>query len=118
LRSAAKIERRPLVGGEIEQSGFRHPLRRLQGPDLFKRLQEAKMRSLVTEPAHDRLGVAHLALERLGVAVGDFLGLEHGDLARAIGERPEEKIHPDRGGVEALDGDDAGRQAPASATQV
>jgi hypothetical protein len=72
---------------------------------------EAEMGCAIAQAMQDRLGIAHLPLQRRCVLLGDFLGGEDENLARPVGERAQHQVDADGGDMEALDRNDPRRKA-------
>src|SRR5262249_15011916 len=99
---------RQVVGRRLRRSRRRH-----KSPDFvferraFRCRSQFEVHAAVTEPVRDALGEAHLGLYRLAVFARLLRSGEHYDLARAVGERGEQRVHPHPG---RLDG--AGANPP------
>ena len=80
--------------------------------------QQRKVLSGVAERVQDRLGVAHLLLERGAVGLRLATGSGDHDLARAVADRAEQEVDADRSDVEGLDRNYARRQPLAAAHRM
>src|SRR5688572_21959635 len=115
-----KVERGALLGRQVEARRLVHGLRRQQPPELRLELlrlfglQQLEVHAVIAERLKDRLAKRHLLAQCGGVGVR-FLVDDHHHLARAVANRAEQRIEPDRCDMEHLERDGARRQPLAAA---
>ena len=126
LREVVDRERRgrALVGRECERRGRAHRQRGRPRPERrVQRLRigavdHAKMFALIAQRLRDRVGDAHLALQRFDVLGRLRAGRQHRHLRRAVGQGREPDVESDGGDVMDFERNDTRWQPAAPPREV